>query len=141
MIVPGGGLSQDGTGWVACRPGFFLHVRVLSRLFRRLFLEGLMTLHRAGDLSFYSDLAGLSEADAFAKYLVPLRETEWVVYAKPPFGGPEAVLAYLSRYTSSCGNLKQPPDQRRCRDSRLPLEELSDQNKRPTARQWFARKP
>jgi len=99
MIVPGGGLSTDGTRWVACRPGFFLPVRVLSRLFRRLFLEGLMTLHRAKGLSFFGDLAGLSEADAFAAYLAPLRKTEWVVYAKPPFGGPEAVLAYLSRYT------------------------------------------
>jgi hypothetical protein len=93
MVVPGGGLSPNGTRWVACKPGFFLHVRVLSRLFRRLFLEGLMALHRAGDL------AGLSEPQTFATYLAPLRKKEWVVYAKPPFGGPEAVLAYLSRYT------------------------------------------
>jgi hypothetical protein len=99
MIVPGGGLSKDGTRWIACKPGFFLHVRVLSRLFRRLFLEGLVALHRAGELAFFSGLAGLSDADAFAAYLAPLRKTEWVVYAKPPFGGPEAVLAYLSRYT------------------------------------------
>ncbi len=99
MIVPGGGLSPDGSRWVACRPGFFLPVRVLSRLFRRLFLEGLMALHRAGNLIFFGDLAGLSEADAFAAWIAPLRKTEWVVYAKPPFGGPEAVLAYLSRYT------------------------------------------
>ena len=99
MIVPGGGLSTDGTRWVACRPGFFLHVRVLSRLFRRLFLEGLMDLHRAGKLIFFGDLAGLAEAKAFATWLTPFRKSEWVVYAKPPFGGPEAVLAYLSRYT------------------------------------------
>lgn len=99
MIVPGGGMSPDGTGWVACKPGFFLHVRVLSRLFRRLFIEGLMALHRSGELTFFADLAGLADPDAFTAYLAPLRKTEWVVYAKPPFGGPEAVLAYLSRYT------------------------------------------
>ena len=99
MIVPGGGLSPDGTKWIACRPGFFLPVRVLSRLFRRLFLEGLMALHRSGALAFYSDLAGLADAGTFTAWLVPLRKVEWVVYAKPPFGGPEAVLAYLSRYT------------------------------------------
>jgi len=99
MIVPGGGLSKSGNRWVACRPGFFLHVRVLSRLFRRLFIEGLLALHHAGELAFFGDQAELSDADSFAKYLAPLRKKEWVVYAKPPFGGPEAVLAYLSRYT------------------------------------------
>ena len=99
MIIPGGGLSPDGTRWVACRPGFFLHVRVLSRLFRRLFLEGLMDLHRAGDLAFFGDLAGLADLASFAAWLAPFRKSEWVVYANPPFGGPEAVLAYLSRYT------------------------------------------
>lgn len=99
MIVPGGGLSPDGTRWVACKPGFFLHVRVLSRLFRRLFLEGLLTLHRAGKLAFFGGLKGLTNAKAFTAYLAPLRNAEWVVYAKPPFGGPEQVLAYLSRYT------------------------------------------
>jgi hypothetical protein len=99
MIVPGGGLSPDRKTWIACKPGFFLHVRVLSRLFRSLFIEGLLALHRAGELSFYGDLAGLSEADAFVAWLAPFRKMEWVVYAKPPFGGPEAVLAYLSRYT------------------------------------------
>src|SRR5437588_201753 len=82
-----------------CRPGFFLSVRVLSRLFRRLFLEGLMALHQSGDLAFFGELAGLAQADTFAAWLAPLRKSEWVVYAKPPFGGPEAVLAYLSRYT------------------------------------------
>jgi hypothetical protein len=99
MIVPGGGLSPEGTRWVVCKPGFFLHVRVLSRLFRRLFLDGLVDLHRAGQLDFFGDLAGLSAAKALATWLAPFRKTEWVVYAKPPFGGPEAVLAYLSRYT------------------------------------------
>ena len=99
MIVPGGGPSSDGTRWVACKPGFFLHVRVLSRLFRRLFVEGLMALHRAGQLRFFGDLTKLAEARAFAEWLTPFRKTDWVVYAKPPFGGPEAVLAYLSRYT------------------------------------------
>jgi len=99
MIVPGGGLSPSGTRWVACKPGFFLHVRVLSRLFRRLFVEGLLALHRAGDLAFFGDLSGLANLDTFTTWLAPLRKSEWVVYAKPPFGGPEAVLAYLSRYT------------------------------------------
>jgi hypothetical protein len=99
MIVPGGGLSPDGTRWMSCRPGFFLPVRVLSRLFRRLFLEGLSALHGAGKLAFFNDLEGLAHPAAFAAWLAPLRKIEWVVYAKPPFGGPEAVLAYLSRYT------------------------------------------
>jgi hypothetical protein len=99
MIVPCGGLSKDGNRWVACKPGFFLHVRVLSRLFLRLFIEGLLALHRAGKLAFFGDLVGLSDTDHFAAYLAPLRKKEWVVYAKPPFGGPDAVLAYLSRHT------------------------------------------
>jgi hypothetical protein len=99
VIVPGGGLSLDGTRWIACRPGFFLSVRVLSRLFRRLFLEGLMALHRAGKLTFFGDLTGLADPGAFAAWLAPSRKTEWVIYAKKPFGGPKAVLAYLSRYT------------------------------------------
>jgi hypothetical protein len=99
MIVPGGGLSPDGNRWTACHPGFFLPVRVLSRLFRRLFLEGLTALHKAGQLQVFGDLQELADPAAFAAYLAPLRKAEWVVYAKPPFGGPEAVLAYLSRYT------------------------------------------
>ena len=99
MIVPGGGLSPDGSQWIACKPGFFLHVRVLSRLFRRLFLEGLVALHRPGGLKFYGGLAGLADANAFAEWLAQFRKIDWVVYAKPPFGAPEAVLAYLSRYT------------------------------------------
>ena len=99
IVVPGGGISLDGQRWISCRPGFFLPVRVLSRLFRRLFLEKLMAAHEAGRLRFFGDHAPLAEPEAFAKYLAPLRKAEWVVYAKRPFGGPEAVLAYLSRYT------------------------------------------
>ena len=99
MIVPGGGQSPDGTKWVASKPGFFLHVRVLSRLFRRLFLDGLLALHQAGELAFYSDLERLAQTGAFADWLTSFRKSEWVVYSKPPFGGPKAVLAYLSRYT------------------------------------------
>ena len=99
MIVPGGGISLDGERWVACRPGFFLPVRVLSRLFRRLFLEKLMAAHNAGHLMFFGVHAALSDPQALAAYLAPLRRAKWVVYAKRPFGGPQAVLAYLSRYT------------------------------------------
>jgi hypothetical protein len=98
-IVPGGGLAADGGRWVSCKPGFFLPVRVLSRLFRRRFLEELATAHRLGRLQFFGDDAGLSEPRAFAQWLAPLRTCEWVVYAKRPFAGPAAVLAYLSRYT------------------------------------------
>jgi len=98
-IVPGGGLSADGERWIACRKGFFLPVRVLSRLFRRLFLDKLMAAHTRGRLSFFGDLAGLADPAALAAHLAPLRRAEWVVYAKPPFGGPAAVLAYLARYT------------------------------------------
>ena len=85
--------------WVACRPGFFLPVRVLSRLFRRLFLEKLAAAHAAGRLQFFGAHANLADRDAFAEYLAPSRKAEWVVYSKRPFGGPEAVLAYLARYT------------------------------------------
>jgi predicted Zn-ribbon and HTH transcriptional regulator len=99
MIVPGGGISLDGERWISCRRGFFLPVRVLSRLFRRLFLQKLIAMHQAGRLSFFGDNIHLADAQSFAAYLAPLRKVEWVVYAKRPFGGPEAVLAYLSRYT------------------------------------------
>jgi predicted Zn-ribbon and HTH transcriptional regulator len=99
MIVPGGGISLDGSRWVSCRPGFFLPVRVLSRLFRRLVLERLAAAHAAGLLTFFGDHAPLNHAPAFAAYLAPLRKSEWVVYSKRPFGGPESVLAYLARYT------------------------------------------
>jgi len=99
VIVPGGGLSPDGARWIACKPGFFLSVRVLSRLFRRLFLKGLEALHEAGRLVFFADLTPLADQRAFNAALLPLRRSEWVVYAKKPFAGPQAVLAYLARYT------------------------------------------
>jgi hypothetical protein len=99
MIVPGGGISLDGQRWVSCRPGFFLPVRVLSRLFRRLFLEKLVAAHQSGRLNFFGDNNELTDAQRFAVFLAPLRKVEWVVYSKRPFGGPEAVLAYLARYT------------------------------------------
>jgi Putative transposase/Transposase zinc-binding domain len=98
-IVPGGGLASDGKRWIACRPGFFLPVRVLSRLFRRRFLEELQRAHQAGKLRFFGEHAALADAKAFKAWLAPLRQCEWVVYAKRPFTGPQAVLAYLSRYT------------------------------------------
>ena len=98
-IVPGGGVSPDGKRWISCRRGFFLPVRVLSRLFRRLFLDGLRTAHQAGELSFFTNLADLEDAKAFDRYLAPLRRIDWVVYAKRPFAGPKQVLAYLARYT------------------------------------------
>ena len=98
-VVPGGGLSPDGQHWIACRPGFFLPVRVLSRLFRRLFLEQLHRAFHAGELHFYSQLEALRDARAFAAYLAPAVQAEWVVYAKPPFGGAQHVLHYLARYT------------------------------------------
>ena len=98
-IVPGGGLSAEGTHWVPCRRGFFLSVRVLSRLFRRRFLEALDQLHRSGRLQFFGEHAALADARTFAAWLAPLQQCEWVVYAKRLFAGPAAVLAYLSRYT------------------------------------------
>lgn len=99
IIVPGGGISLDGQRWQACKPGFFLPVRVLSRLFRRLFLTQLDSLHRAGKLPFFGQHQHLRDSQAFQAWLAPLHEKEWIVYAKRPFAGPEAVLAYLSRYT------------------------------------------
>ncbi len=98
-VVPGGGPSLDGNRWVACRPGFFLPVRVLSRLFRRLFLQYLQAAFDKGELRFSASLAELAQPAAFAQRLKQARHAEWVVYAKPPFGGPEQVLAYLGRYT------------------------------------------
>jgi hypothetical protein len=99
MIVPGGGIALDGQRWIACRATFFLPVRVLSRLFRRLFLKMLTMAHAAGRLAFFGDHVALADRKAFAAFLAPLRKAEWVVYAKQPFAGPQAVLAYLSRYT------------------------------------------
>jgi hypothetical protein len=99
MIVPGGGLSTDGSKWISSRKNFFLSVRVLSRLYRRLILEGLAKLHEAGKLQFFGELTKLDDRGAFDVFLKPLRQIDWVVYAKEPFAGPKSVLAYLSRYT------------------------------------------
>jgi len=99
MIVPGGGISLDGTRWVPCKPGFLLPVRVLSRLFRRLLLAALADAHAAGRLAFFGEIEGLRRPEAFVAHLAPLKRKKWFVYAKPPFAGPEAVLAYLARYT------------------------------------------
>jgi hypothetical protein len=99
MIVPGGGIAPDGSRWVSSRPAFLLPVRVLGKLFRRLFLTRLVALHEAGWLSFFGSIAHLTERRAFLRHLAAVRRTRWVVYAKAPFAGPEAVLTYLSRYT------------------------------------------
>ena len=99
MIVPGGGFSLDGNSWIACRPSFLLSVRVLSRLFRRLLLDKLAAAHAAGELQFFGNHVQLADAKAFAAYLAPLRQSDWVVYSKRPFGGPQEVLRYLARYT------------------------------------------
>src|SRR5438552_10887117 len=98
-VVPGGGLSPDGTQWISCRPRFFLPVRVLSRLFRRLFLKYFVKAFDGGKLEFFSSLKSLRDRSSFLDYLTPLREAEWVVYAKRPFAGPEQVLDYVGRYT------------------------------------------
>ena len=98
-IVPGGGLSEDGKTWIACRPGFFLPVKVLQRLYRRLFLAKLAAAHASGRLKFFDALAPLGDARAFARHLAPVRRIDWIVYAKKPFAGPEQVLRYLARYT------------------------------------------
>jgi hypothetical protein len=99
MIAPGGGIALDGSRWIAKRPDFFLPVRVLSKLFRRLMIEKLIAAHAAGQLTFYGTHAALGDTKAFATYLVPLKRKRWFVYAKRPFAGPKAVLAYLARYT------------------------------------------
>ena len=98
-VIPGGGLSPDGERWIPCRPGFFLPVRVLSRLFRRLFFEDLQRAFDSGKLRFFSSLHALKDRKAFLRYLEPARKAEWVVYAKPPFAGPQQVLDYVGRYT------------------------------------------
>jgi hypothetical protein len=99
MIVPGGGISLDGARWLSCRPRFLLPVRVLTKLFQGLMLAKLLAAHKAGRLTFFGQHAHLAAPKAFAAYLAPLRRIKWHVYSKPPFGGPAAVLAYLSRYT------------------------------------------
>ncbi len=99
MIVPGGGITPDGQRWISSRPAFLLPVRVLGKLFRRLFLTRLIAFHDAQKLAFFGGLAPLADRRAFLRHLAPVRKKRWVVYTKPPFAGPEAVLAYLSRYT------------------------------------------
>jgi hypothetical protein len=99
MIVPGGGFSLDGSSWISSRRGFFLSVRVLSRLFRRLFMQKLVTAYAAGELEFFNGHAALADPQNFAAFVAPLRNSEWVVYSKRPFGGPKEVLRYLARYT------------------------------------------
>lgn len=99
MIVPGGGIAPDGSRWISSRPAFLLPVRALGKLFRRLFLTRLVALHDAGRLAFFGSMAHLADRRAFLRHLAPVRKKRWVVYAKAPFAGPEAVLAYLSRYT------------------------------------------
>ena len=99
MIVPGGGISLDRTRWVRCKPGFLLPVQVLSRLFRRLFLTALADAHAAGRLAFFGKIQDLHCREVFAARLAPLKRKKWFVYTKPPFAGPQAVLAYLARYT------------------------------------------
>jgi hypothetical protein len=99
MIVPGGGIAPEGSRWISSRPAFLLPVRVLGKLFRRLFLTRLVALHDAGRLAFFGSLAHLADSRAFLRHLAPVRTKRWAVYAKAPFAGPEAVLAYLSRYT------------------------------------------
>src|SRR5687768_10544361 len=99
MIVPGGGIAPDGQRWISSRPTFLLPVRVLGKLFRRLFLTRLVALHDAGRLAFFGTMTHLADRRAFLRHLSPVRKKRWVVYAKPPFAGPQAVLAYLSRYT------------------------------------------
>jgi hypothetical protein len=97
--VPGSGLSPDGTRWISCRPRFFLSIRVLSCLFRRLLIELLEKAHDNGQLQFFSSLKELQNRQLFLRYLEPLRHTKWVVYGKPPFAGPQQVLDYVGRYT------------------------------------------
>ncbi|MFZ0851729.1 MAG: transposase zinc-binding domain-containing protein, partial [Hyphomicrobiaceae bacterium] len=99
MIVPGGGLASDGNRWIATKPNFFLPVLVLSKLFRRLMLEKLAAAHAARKLVFFRAHTHLADDKAFAAFLASLKRIRWFVYSKRPFAGPQAVLAYLSRYT------------------------------------------
>ena len=133
-IVPGGGIAVDGERWIGCRPGFFLPVRVLSRLFRRRFLEELERAHRAGTLRFFGEHAALADAATFARWLAPLRRTEWVVYAKRPFAGPQAVLAYLVALHAPGGDRQQPAARHGRARRHLPLEGLSGPGHAPATR-------
>ena len=131
MIVPGGGISLDGTRWVSSRPAFLLPVRVLGKLFRRLFLTRLLELHDAGRLAFFGDQRRVARATRLpAPPLARLRKKNWVVYAKPPFAGPEAVLAYLSRYTHRVAISNRRLISLRRRRRHLPLQGLSPRRRR-----------
>ena len=124
-VIPGGGIGPDQDRWVSCLPGFFLPVRVLSALFRRRFLEELRKLFRLGKLQFPGELASLQEPAAFDRYLAPLAQTDWVVYAKPPYAGPQQVLEYLGRLHPSCGDLQSAAAFFESRARHLRLERLS----------------
>jgi len=115
MIVPGGGISAEGSRWIACRPRFFLSVRVLSRLFRRLFLGALAAAHTRGHLVFFGEQEGLAEARAFAAFLKQQRRVEWMVYSKAPLARPNAVLTYLARPYPPPRHRQPPADQGRRR--------------------------
>jgi hypothetical protein len=130
MIVPGGGISPDGTRWVACRPDFFLAVRVLSRLFRRLLLQMLDNAHEAGQLQFFGEHAVLIDPRRFARYLAPLRKVEWVVYSKRPLGGPKAVLTYLALHPPG-RHFQSPADRSRRNRRHLQVEGLPSRRSGP----------
>ena len=130
VIVPGGGVSLDGARWVSCRPGFFLPVRVLSQLFRRLFLKKLLTAHEAGRLQLFGNHAPLADAQAFATYLAPLRRAEWVVYSKRPFRRPRGSAGLSLALYPSRRHLQQPLDRIRPARRHLQVEELPDRRPR-----------
>src|SRR5215813_7496 len=134
-IVPGGGLSPDGERWIACRNGFFLPVRVLSRLFRRLFLQGLEAMHTADELQFFADLSKLKHANAWRAYLAPLRKSEWVVYAKKPRRS-SAGLGLSRALYASRRDLQQPFARSRRDPCQFPLEKLS--REQPSSQQGHA---
>ena len=131
IIVPGGGISLDGQRWVSCRPGFFLPVRVLSRLFRRLLLEKLAAAHDAGSLQFFGDHARLAERRAFSAYLAPMRKAEWVVYSKPPVRRARGGAGLSVGLHPPDRHLEQPPRRARRRQRHLPVEGLPRQGTRP----------
>ena len=131
MIVPGGGISLDRSRWIAKRPDFFLPVRVLSKLFRRLMIEKLVAAHAAGQLTFYGAHAALVDATAFAAYLAPFKRTRWFVYAKRPFAGPKPVLAYLSRYTHRVAISNRTSDRGRCQGGDVQGQGLPDRRTWP----------
>ena len=133
MIVPGGGIAPDGSRWISSRPAFLLPVRVLGKLFRRLFLTRLIALHDAGRLAFFGSMAHLADRRAFLRHLAPVRKKRWVVYAKAPFAGPEAVLAYLSRYTHRVAISNRRLIALRRDRRHLPLQGLSPRRRRPAA--------